>query len=131
MYTQQQRKIVTTMGNWLAKTKWDIFSTITYRHNIKAKQNFRIMTALEEYLKTLNKPFNMFWVTEYTNYNYNTHNHLLVKGDIVGDINSHLKSKSLIGDHVKHLPYEKSASMYVSKYVCDTKTNWGIVNNNA
>ena len=130
MYTQQQRKIVTTMGNWLAKTKWDIFSTITYRHNIKAKQNFRIMTALEEYLKTLNKPFNMFWVTEYTNYNYNTHNHLLVKGDIVGDINSHLKSKSLIGDHVKHLPYEKSASMYVSKYVCDTKTNWGIVNNN-
>ena len=131
MYTQQQRKIVTTMGNWLGETKWDIFSTITYRHNIKAKQNFRIMTALEEYLKTLNKPFNMFWVTEYTNYNYNTHNHLLVKGDIVGDINSHLKSKSLIGDHVKHLPYEKSASMYVSKYVCDTKTNWGIVNNNA
>ena len=131
MYTQQQRKIVTTMGNWLAKTKWDIFSTITYRHNIKAKQNFRIMTALEEYLKTLNKPFNMFWVTEYTNYNYNTHNHLLVKGDIVGDINSHLKSKSLIGSHVKHLPYEKSAAMYVSKYVCDTKTNWGIVNNNS
>ena len=131
MYTPQQRKIVTTMGNWLGETKWDIFSTITYRHNIKAKQNFRIMTALEEYLKKLNKPFNLFWVTEYTNYNYNTHNHLLVKGDIVGDINSHLKSKSLIGSHVKHLPYEKSASMYVSKYVCDTKTNWGIVNNNS
>ena len=53
-----------------------------------------------------------------------------MKGDIVGDINSHLRSKSLIGDHIKHLPYEKSASMYVSKYVCDTKTNWGIVNNN-
>jgi len=131
MYTTQQRKIVTTMGNWLGETKWDIFSTITYRHNIKAKQNFRIMTDLEEYLKKLNKPFNLFWVTEYTNYNYNTHNHLLVKGDIVGDINSHLKSKSLIGSHVKHLPYEKGASMYVSKYVCDTKTNWGIVNNNS
>ena len=130
MYTPQQRKIVTTMGNWLGETKWDIFSTITYRHNIKAKQNFRIMTDLEEYLKKLNKPFNLFWVTEYTNYNYNTHNHLLVKGDIVGDINSHLKSKSLIGSHVKHLPYEKSASMYVSKFICDTKTNWGIVNNN-
>ena len=127
MYTQQQRKIVTTMGNWLAKTKWDIFSTITYRHNIKAKQNFRIMTALEEYLKSLNKPFNMFWVTEYTNYNYNTHNHLLVKGDIVGDINSHLRSKSLIGDHVKHEPYKKEASIYVSKYICDEKTNYGFV----
>ena len=127
MYTQQQRKIVTTMGNWLGKTKWDIFSTITYRYDIKEKQNYRIMKGLEEYLKTLDKPFNMFWVTEYTNYNYNTHNHLLVKGDIVGDINYHLRSKSLIGDQVKHLPYEKSASMYVAKYICDTKTNWGIV----
>jgi len=87
--------------------------------------------AFEEYLKSLRKPFNMFWVTEFTNYNYNTHNHLLLKGDIVGDINYHLKSKSLIGDHVKHLPYKKSASMYVSKYICDTKTNWGIVNNNS
>ena len=131
MYIPQQRNIVTTMGNWLGKTKWDYFSTITYRYDVKAKQNFRIMTGLEEYLKSLDKPFNMFWVTEYTNYNYNTHNHLLLKGDIVGDINSHLRSKSLIGDHVKHLPYEKSASMYVSKYVCDTKTNWGIVNNNS
>jgi len=131
MYTQQQSKIVTSMGNWLGGMPWDIFSTITYRHNIKAKQNFKIMTVLEEYLKSLDKPFNMFWVTEFTNYNYNTHNHLLVKGDIVGDINSHLRSKSLISKHVKHEPYEKSASMYVSKYVCDTKTNWGIVNNNS
>ena len=123
MYTPQQRKIVTTMGNWLGETKWDIFSTITYRHNIKAKQNFKIMTGLEEYLKALDKPFNMFCVTEYTNYDYNTHNHLLLKGGI----NSHLKSKSLIGDHVKHLPYEKSASMYVSKFICDEKTNYGFV----
>jgi len=127
MYTQQQSKIVTSMGNWLGKTKWDYFSTITYRYDVKAKQNFKIMTGLEEYLKTLDKPFNMFWVTEYTNYNYNTHNHLLLKGDIVGDINSHLRSKSLIGDHVKHLPYEKSASMYVSKFICDEKTNYGFV----
>jgi hypothetical protein len=127
MYTQQQRKIVTTMGNWLAKTKWDIFSTITYRYDVKPKQNYKVMTDLERHLMTLDKPFNMFWVTEYTNYNYNTHNHLLVKGDIVGDINYHLKSKSLIGDHVKHLPYEKSASMYVSKFICDEKTNYGFV----
>ena len=127
MYTPQQNKIVTSMGNWLGETKWDIFSTITYRYDVKAKQNFRIMTALEEYLKSLDKPFNMFWVTEYTNYNLNTHNHLLVKGDIVGDINSHLMSKSLIGSHVKHLPYEKSASMYVSKLICDDKIDYGFI----
>ena len=129
MYTQQQNQVVTSMANWLGKTKWDIFSTITYRYDIKEKQNYDIMKGLERYLERLKKPFNMFWVTEFTNYNYNTHNHLLLKGDIVGDINYHLKSKSLIGDHVKHLPYEKSAAMYVSKYVCDTKTNWGLVNN--
>ena len=129
MYTQQQRQVVKSMGNWLAGMPWDTFSTITYRYDIKEKQNYRIMKDLERYLERLKKPFNMFWVTEYTNYNYNTHNHLLLKGDIVGDINSHLRSKSLIGDHVKHLPYEKSAAMYVSKYVCDDKTNWGLVNN--
>ena len=129
MYTPQQSKIVTSMGNWLAETKWDYFSTITYRYDIKPKQNYKVMTDLERHLMTLDKPFNMFWVTEFTNYNYNTHNHLLVKGDIVGDINSHLKSKSLIGEHVKHLPYEKSTSMYVSKYVCDTKTNRVLINN--
>jgi hypothetical protein len=129
MYTQQQRQVVTSMANWLGKTKWETFSTITYRYDVKAKQNFRIMTGLEEYLNSLNKPFNLFWVTEFTNYNYNTHNHLLLKGDIVRDIEYHLRSKSLIGDHVKHLPYEKSASMYVSKFICDTKTNWGLVNN--
>ena len=114
MYRGNQREIVRSMGNWLAETKWDYFSTITYRYDIKAKQNFRIMTGLEEYLKSLDKPFNMFWVTEFTNYNYNTHNHLLIKGDILGDIIYHLKSKSLIATHVKHLPYEKGSSMYLN-----------------
>jgi len=131
MYKGNQNKIVTTMGNWLAETKWDVSSTITYRYDVKEKQNFRIMTALEEYLKSLDKPFSMFWVTEFTNYNYNTHNHLLLKGDIAGDINSYLRSKSLIGDHVKHLPYEKGASLYVSKYICDEKTNWNLIDNNS
>jgi hypothetical protein len=127
MYRNNQREIVRSMGNWLGGMPWDIFSTITYRYNIKARQNYDIMTDLEEYLKSLDKPFNMFWVTEFTNYNYNTHNHLLLKGEIVGDINSHLSSKSLIGKHIKHNPYEKGASMYVSKFICDDKTNWGIV----
>jgi hypothetical protein len=49
-----------------------------------------------------------------------------VKGDIVGDINYHLKYKGLTGKHVKHLPYEQGASLYVAKYICDRKTNWNI-----
>ena len=130
MYKPKQRQLVTEMGKWLAGMPWDTFSTITYRYDVKAKQNFKIMTGLEEYLKTLGKPFNMFWVTEFTNYNFSTHNHLLLKGDIKNDVNYHLKSKSLIGDHVKHEPYKEGASMYVSKYICDEKTNWGIIENN-
>ena len=93
MYTTQQSKVVRSYAEWLQKTDWDIFSTVTYRYNIKSKLNYDIMTALEKYLQSLKKPFKMFWVTEFTNYNYNTHNHLLVKGDIVGDINYHLKYK--------------------------------------
>ena len=129
MYIDSQREIVKSMGNWLGGMPWEIFSTITYRYDIKAKQNFKIMTGLEEYLNSLNKPFNMFWVTEYTNYNYNTHNHLLLKGDIVGDINYHLKSKSLIGKHVMHEPYREEASMYVSKFICDKEVNYSILKN--
>jgi hypothetical protein len=131
MYIGNQREIVRSMGNWLGGMPWDIFSTITYRYDIKAKQNYKIMTGLEEYLKTLDKPFNMFWVTEFTNYNYNTHNHLLLKGNIINDITYHLKAQSLIGDYVKHYPYEEGANMYVAKYICDEKTNWGLIENNS
>ena len=123
MYTNNQRETVRAYGRWLDSMSWDTFSTITYRYDIKTSQNFKIMTNLERYLKTLDKQFNMFWVTEFTNYNYNTHNHLLVKGNIVRDIEYHLRCQSLIGKHVKHLPYEKGANMYVAKYICDEKTN--------
>ena len=58
-----------------------------------------------------------------------SHNHLIVKGDIVGDITSTFKVSLLIGKHVKHLPYEKNASMYVSKFICDEKVNYNIVKN--
>ena len=129
MYTHKQRETVKEMSNWLDKMKWDIFSTVTYRYDIKEKQNYNIMTALEKYLQTLKKPFKMFWVTEFTNYNYNTHNHLLLKGDVVDSINYHLRSKSLIADHVKHYQYEDGANIYVAKYICDEKTNWSISKN--
>lgn len=129
MYTEQQRETVVAYGNWLGSMSWDTFSTITYRYDVKEKQNLKIMTGLEEYLKTLDKQFNMFWVTEFTNYNYNTHNHLLIKGNIVRDIEYHLKSQSLIGNHTRYYPYKEGANMYVSKFICDDKTNWGLINN--
>ena len=129
MYKIKQKKSVINMGKWLGTMPWDTFSTITYRYDVKEKQNYNIMKGLEEYLKSLNKPFNMFWVTEFTNYNYNTHNHLLIKGDIVDDITYHLKSKSLIGKHYRHDPYIEGANMYVSKFIHDIKVNWDISKN--
>ena len=44
-----------------------------------------------------------------------------------GYIAGHYSSKSLIVDHVKHLPYEEGASMYVSKFICDDKIDYGFV----
>ena len=53
--------------------------------------------------------------------------HLLVKGDIVGDINSHLISKNIIEKHIKHETYERGASMYVCKFICDDKIDYRFV----
>ena len=64
MYKHKQREPVMNMAKWLGGMSWDIFSTVTYRHNVKSWQNYRIMTALAKYLQTLNKPFKMFWVTD-------------------------------------------------------------------
>ena len=119
-----------TSGNPIGRPKGSVSTTTKLiREHISNAIDGNKMSGLEDYLKSLRKPFNMFWVTEFTNYNYNTYNHQLVKGDIVDNINYHLKSKSLIGDYVKHLPYEEGASTYVSKYIYDG--NWGIVNNNS
>ena len=58
MYTQQQSKTVISMANWLAETKWDTFSTITYRYDVKEKQNFKNNDRLwKRYLKNLKQTF--------------------------------------------------------------------------
>ena len=39
----------------------------------------------------------------------------------------HLRQlRQKIGDKVKHLPYEKEANIFVSKFICDRKTIWNI-----
>ena len=40
MYINNQKEIVKSYGEWLAQTKWDTFSTITYRYDVKARQPF-------------------------------------------------------------------------------------------
>jgi|TARA_B100000768_G_scaffold63272_1_gene61239 hypothetical protein len=121
MYTENTSQLVQTWGNWLNETSWDYFTTITYKHNIKPRRNERIMFDLENSLKSHLKNFKMFWVMEHTSNNYQTHNHLLIKGNgVKEEVNSYLKKKRLVDERfVKHMKYEKGlgASFYVSKYI--------------
>ena len=128
MYTTKEKRIVTAWAKTLQKTDWDIFSTITYLHDIKPSRNEKIMYDLEKYLKSLKIKFNLFWVMEHTNRNISTHNHLLIKGNRVEkEIEYHLRNKKLIGNQVKHVKYNIGASYYVSKYMCDREVKYGII----
>ena len=53
MYTLQQKKIVVKMGEWLGSMPWDTFSTITYRYDVKEKQNYNIMKGLSVHVIVL------------------------------------------------------------------------------
>tara|TARA_B110000008_G_C16927442_1_gene547334 strand:+ start:574 stop:960 length:387 start_codon:yes stop_codon:yes gene_type:complete len=122
--------IVKSYGDWLGKTDWDYFSTFTYRFDIKQKQNERLMSGLRENLNSSTLSPLIFYVTEYTNYSYNTHNHMLIKGDGVKDrVESYFRDKKLLYGNVVHYPYEKSlgANYYVTKYIGSDKIEWDVI----
>ena len=130
MYTNNTAQLVKEWGNWLGETTWDFFTTITYKHNIKARRNEGIMFDLERTLRSHLKNFKMFWVMEHTSNHYQTHNHLLIKGNGIKDeVNNYLKSKKLVDKRfVKHLEYEKElgATFYVSKFIKSDNIKYGI-----
>ena len=114
------QELVNQWGKWLGTESWDYFTTITYKHNVSVKSNYRIMDRLEKSLdKTMSK-MRMFWIMEYSNYG-STHNHLLLKGDNINyEVDSYLKKSNLVDDRfVKHIAYNssKGANYYVCKYI--------------
>ena len=122
--------IVKSYGDWLGKTDWDYFSTFTYRFDIKQKQNERLMSGLREKLNSSTLSPLIFYVTEYTNYSYNTHNHMLIKGDGVKDrVESYFRDKNLLYGNVVHYPYKKSlgANYYVTKFIGSDKKEYDII----
>ena len=128
MYINNQKQLVKAWAKTLQKTDWDLFSTITYRYDINPKQNQSIMMRLKDYLLSLKLKFKVFWVMEHNIRGVSTHNHLLIKGERVEqEVEYHLRSKGLITDHVKHLPYEKEASIYVAKYLYDPESQYDII----
>lgn len=117
-------------GNWLGKTKWDYFSTITYKFDINSKRNENIMLEIEKKIQSKMKNYKVFWIMEQTGNKYQTHNHLLIKGNGVKDeIITHLKKKNLINDKfIKHIKYDKQlgANYYVCKYIKSKNIRYGI-----
>ena len=130
MYKYNTVQLVKEWGNWLGETSWDYFTTITYKYSIKPTRNERIMLSLEESLRSHLKSFKLFWVMEHTSNNYQTHNHLLLKGNGIKDkVDTYLKNIRLVDKRfVKHLDYEKElgATFYVSKFIKSDNIKYGI-----
>ena len=90
------QELVNQWGKWLGTESWDYFTTITYKHNVSVKSNYRIMDRLEKSLDKTMLKMRMFWIMEYSNYG-STHNHLLLKGENINyEVDSYLKKSNLV-----------------------------------
>ena len=108
VYKMNIRHIVKVYGDQLGETDWDYFSTFTYRYDIKKRQNERLVSGLRDNLQTTGLAQHIFYVTEFTNYNYNIYNHMLIKGEGVNEaVECYFRAKNLLYNNVFHNPYEK------------------------
>lgn len=130
VYNTTTKQLTTEWGNWLGSTNWNYFSTITYRFDINPRRNEKLMLELEKYLISLLNKFKLFWVMELTVNGYQTHNHLLIKGEgVERHVEQFLEDKKLIHKKcIKHIPYKSSlgANYYVTKYINSPTINYGI-----
>ena len=110
----------TEYGKFLNTQDWDYFTTLTYKWDVKQKQNRTYMDRLVDNIKMTGLSFSMFWVSEWHRSGTSTHNHLLVKGDIITSIDQYW-SKNNLGSkkYNQHIVYErdKGASFYLTKYI--------------
>jgi hypothetical protein len=110
----------TEYGKFLNTQDWDYFTTLTYKWDVKQKQNRTYMDRLVDNIKKTGLSFSMFWVSEWHRSGTSTHNHLLIKGDVITSIDKYW-SKNNLGSkkYNKHLVYErhKGASFYLTKYI--------------
>jgi hypothetical protein len=110
----------TEYGKFLNTQDWDYFTTLTYKWDVKQKQNRTYMDRLVDNIKKTGLFFSMFWVSEWHRSGVSTHNHLLVKGDVITSIDQYWSENNLGSKkHNKHIVYErdKGASFYLTKYI--------------
>lgn len=122
------QELVNQWVKWLEMENWDYFTTITYKHNVSVKSNYRIMDRLEKSLDKTMLKMRMFLIMEYSNYG-STHNHLLLKGENINyEVDSYLKKSNLVDNRfVKHIAYNSSlgANYYVCKYIGSDDIEYG------
>ena len=116
-------------GKFLNTKDWDYFTTLTYKWDVKMEQNSRYMYRLLNSIKKTGISYSMFWVSEWHRSGTSTHNHLLIKGDIITTIDK-FWSKNNLGSkkYNKHVFYErdKGAPYYLTKYI-DKEVEYGII----
>jgi hypothetical protein len=129
-YSIDTKELIQQWGSWLGEESWDYFSTITYRFDVSARRNEKLMFELEKRLLKKTRSHKLFWIMENTSNYYQTHNHLLIKGKGARkEVDLFLKEKKLvIPKYVKHEPYDTSlgAHYYVSKHIYSSKVRYGI-----
>ena len=116
----ERTTLTKTFGKFLNTKDWDYFTTLTYKWDVKENQNRRNMDRLVNYLKMKGLVYSMFWVSEWHRSGTAMHNHLLVKGDIITEIDKYWVSNNLgIKKYLKHMKYEKDkgAPFYLTKYL--------------
>ena len=107
-------------GKFLNKHNWDYFSTLTYKWDIKQKQNRYNMDRMINSLKKKSISFTMFWISEWHLNGTSMHNHLLLKGNVISNIDSYWVKKNLGSKKYNyHLKYDDKlgASYYLTKYI--------------
>ena len=110
----------TAYANFLNTQQWDYFTTLTYKWDVKQKQNRMNMDRMVGKLQESDTNFNMFWISEWHRSGTSVHSHLLTKGIDITLIDKYWSNSNLgykkFNDH-KVYERDKGATFYMAKYI--------------
>ncbi len=139
-YLNSTQQVVKETGDFLAKTKWTFFATLTAPNPMTLKQGRRYMENYYSYLLELGFKPTIYWVLEpFSNKENGYHIHALIKIDVFEDIKTLLdalkkawrlisKGSTVSFKNTQIDPYieEKGANYYVAKYICSENMEYDV-----
>lgn len=139
-YLNSTQQVVKEMGDFLAKTKWTFFATLTTPYPITLNQGRRFMENYHSYLLELGLKPMIYWVIEpFSDKENGCHIHALIKIDVFEDIKTLLEAlkkawRRISNGSVVSMkntqidPYieEKGANYYVAKYICSENVEYDV-----